>query len=171
MYYAGIGSRETPKEILELFERIAVYLAQNGYVLRSGGADGADKAFEVGCDKGKGQKEIYLPWPKFNHSSSHLVVSDTLAFDLAKKYHPAYDKLSDAAKKLQARNTHQILGWDLKSPSYLVICWTPHGKAIGGTAQALRIAKDYNIPIFNAGAYTNIIQFKKDLLHYLNNIK
>lgn len=60
-YYAGIGSRESPPGILALMVEVGKFLAQKGYVLRSGGADRADKAFEQGCDQVQGQKEIYLP--------------------------------------------------------------------------------------------------------------
>lgn len=41
-YYAGIGSRSTPKDILKLFESLGRYLATCNFILRSGGADGAD---------------------------------------------------------------------------------------------------------------------------------
>ena len=54
-YYAGVGSRSTPMHIQKLFEEIAATLAQNGYVLRSGGAEGADVAFERGCKTVKNQ--------------------------------------------------------------------------------------------------------------------
>ena len=47
-YFAGIGSRETPQDILKLMTKSAYRLEQLGYVLRSGGARGADKAFELG---------------------------------------------------------------------------------------------------------------------------
>lgn len=46
--YTGIGSRETPYEIQDLMKRIAFKLAENGWLLRSGGAEGADTAFENG---------------------------------------------------------------------------------------------------------------------------
>ena len=36
-YYAGIGSRKTPKEILDLMSVIGEYLQSKGYILRSGG--------------------------------------------------------------------------------------------------------------------------------------
>jgi len=42
MFYTGVGSRKTPKDILELMVRIGMKAAQNGYTLRSGGADGED---------------------------------------------------------------------------------------------------------------------------------
>lgn len=47
------------------------------------------------------------------------------------------------------RNVCQILGADLHTPVQMVICWTKGGKLVGGTAQALRIARANNIPIFN----------------------
>jgi hypothetical protein len=33
-----------------------------------------------------------------------------------------------------------------------VLCWTPGGKDVGGTAQALRIARHYDIYVCNLGA-------------------
>ncbi|WP_207767812.1 hypothetical protein [Heyndrickxia camelliae] len=140
-YYAGIGSRETPKDVLEYFTKIAAYFSLKGLTLRSGGADGADKSFENGCDRVNGTKEIYLPWRGFEKSNSKLVVSNIEAFEIAEKFHPNWNRLSDGAKKLQARNSHQVLGYDLESPSNFIICWTKNGKGQGGTGQALRIAK------------------------------
>ena len=69
-YYTGIGSRTTPEHILKLMTKIGKYLALNGYVLRSGGANGADTAFEIGCDEGKGVKEIFIPPFNFNYQFS-----------------------------------------------------------------------------------------------------
>ncbi len=45
--------------------------------------------------------------------------------------------------------TFQVLGSDLETPVSFVVCWTIGGKISGGTGQALRIAKDLGIPIFN----------------------
>lgn len=163
IYYAGIGSRETPQEVLDSFMRIARYLANEGYTLRSGGAEGADLAFEKGCDMSNGYKEIYLPWKGFNGSKSNIVVSEGKAFEIAAKYHPYWHNLKDGAKKLQARNSHQVLGKDLNTPSSFIICWTKGGKDVGGTAQAIRIARDNGIRVFNAGGYTTVREFEVDL--------
>jgi len=46
-YYAGIGSREAPSEILLAMTEIADRLEQKGYILRSGHAKGSDMAFEA----------------------------------------------------------------------------------------------------------------------------
>ena len=163
MYYTGIGSREPPEEVLSLFVIVGEFLAKKGYILRSGSAQGADKAFEVGYDKVKGKKEIYLPWRRFEDSNSNLIVKNTKIFDIAKRFHPYWHNLSNSAKKLQARNSHQVLGQDLSTLSRFVICWTKGGSGRGGTGQATRIAKHYGIPVFDAGKYKNIEEIKKSL--------
>lgn len=167
MYYAGIGSRETPEHTLNLMSQMASYLANKGYTLRSGGADGADIAFENGCDKVNGLKEIYLPWGKFNGSNSNLIVKDKKAFELAEMYHPYWHNLSQGAKKLQARNCHQVLGNDLKTPSKFIICYTKDGKRKGGTGQALRIAETKNIDIFDCGLYNDSDTLKNEYRKFL----
>ena len=63
-YYTGIGSRETPPEALQTMARCARWLAEHGLVLRSGGAPGADTAFESGVDQADA-KVIYVPWDGF----------------------------------------------------------------------------------------------------------
>jgi predicted Rossmann fold nucleotide-binding protein DprA/Smf involved in DNA uptake len=62
-YYAGIGSRETPKDICLYMTAIAKRLASLGYTCNSGGADGADSAFERGAVI---NRQIFLPWDGFN---------------------------------------------------------------------------------------------------------
>lgn len=167
MNYCGIGSRSCPNEFLDYFTLAGSFLAIEGLTLRSGGANGCDKAFEDGCNAVGGKKEIYLPWNGFNGSKSNLVVKDQRAFDIAKKYHPYWYNLKDGAKKLQARNSHQVLGWDLKSPTNFILCWTKNGEMVGGTSQALRIAEDYNIPIFNFGKYKIVEDSYKPFKEFL----
>ena len=47
--YAGVGSRSTPDDIQQEMDVIARMLAVVGARLRSGGADGADRAFQFGA--------------------------------------------------------------------------------------------------------------------------
>jgi len=159
-YYAGIGSRETPSYVLEEMEKIAQYLGDNGYCLRSGGAEGADTAFEQGCDEISGDKEIYIPWNNFNSKwdrdygiwsleCEEVQAGLNKATKMAEQYHPRWSKLSQGVKKLMIRNSLQIFGYDMLLPVELVICWTPNGKVVGGTGQALRIAEDHEIRIIN----------------------
>jgi hypothetical protein len=144
-YYAGIGSRETPVELKEKIKTVVEHLNQKNYTLRSGGAQGADSFFEEFASK----KEIYLPWMGFNNNTSLLFNPTTESFLTAERYHPRFKSLSNGAKKLMARNCHQVLGLDLKTPVDFVVCWTKNGTVNGGTGQALRIAEAYDIPVYN----------------------
>lgn len=148
MFYAGIGSRQTPPEILTLFTHIAGYLCDKGYILRSGGASGADSAFEVGISDPL-KKEIYLPWKGFNGNKSVFYNVSREALQLAERYHPGWSYVSSGGRLLHGRNVYQVLGRDLNTPSSFVVCWTKDGKASGGTGQAIRIALANSIPIFN----------------------
>ena len=144
-YYAGIGSRETPIEVKEIIKRVVEYLNSKNFILRSGGAPGADSYFEEYSN----EKEIFLPWREFNGNDSNLYTPSPESFDIAKKYHPGWNRLSHGARKLMARNCHQVLGQDLKTPVDFIVCWTKDGGESGGTGQALRIARDLNIPVYN----------------------
>lgn len=164
--YTGIGSRETPISYLIILRHLASKLADIGYTLRSGGANGADLACEEGCDQSEGQKEIYIPWKGFNNSSSELYAISNTHYTVAKLFHPNWEHLKDSVKKLHARNVSQIIGQNLDLCSAFVICYTPNGKGGGGTGQALRIAKHFDIPIFDIGAYNDVEVYVKDVLTY-----
>lgn len=166
-YYAGIGSRETPLHVQEYFSSLAAFLATKGFTFRSGGAQGADIAFEIGCNKVNGSKEIYLPWKYFEKSNSNLIISNPKAYEIAEQFHPYWQNLKDGARKLQARNSHQVLGLDLETPSEFVICWTKDGKGSGGTGQAIRIANHYGVPVFDAGKYETVDETKANLKAFL----
>lgn len=157
-YYSGIGSRQTPIKVCELFTEIASKLELDGYILRSGAADGADSAFERGVNK-INNKEIFLPWLGFNNHPSKLLPCDN-CMEIASQVHPKWNSLSAGAKKLHARNIKQILGNDLNSPVDFVLCWTDGGNTIGGTATAIKLAKFLDIPIFNFGKYSEIESMK-----------
>lgn len=163
MVYAGIGSRGTPPEILSVIGEIAFRLDLVGWTVRSGCAPGADTAFEKAANK----TELYLPWPKFEGRTADMVRLERPqreAYPIAAKHHPAWSRLSPGARSLHARNVHQILGPDVLNPimTQFVICWTPDGKGGGGTGQAIRIAKFYEIPIFDLGSddgYDRVMNF------------
>lgn len=166
-YYAGIGARDTPQEVRQFMYNVAKYLATKDITLRSGAADGADNAFELGCISSNGYKQIFLPWKGFNNNLSTYIDPSDEAFDIAKQFHPAWNRLSQGAKKLQARNSHQILGPDLNTPSDFVICYTKDGKLVGGTSQAIKVANHYNIPVFNIGSYNDIEECRLKLWEFL----
>lgn len=148
--YAGIGSRITPSDICLKMFTAAQTLEKLGFTLRSGGAPGADTAFEMGV-KDPDMKEIYLPWPGFNDNQSTLneVYNDAMRFTAP--YHPNWYGLTKPVQKLMARNAYQVMGYSLKEPALFVLCWTHQGKGEGGTGQAIRIARAHDIPVFDMG--------------------
>ena len=155
-FYTGIGARKVPKNIYILMIDIARYLEENNYILRSGGAEGCDEAFETGV-KSFLKKDIFLPYRDFNKNKSNLILDESnclnskKAWDLAKKFHPRFNKLADKGKKYMARNSFQVLGEDVdtEDKSDFLICWTAEARYVGGTSQAMRIADYYRIPIYN----------------------
>lgn len=183
MFYAGIGSRETPDSILRAFETIGESLANMDIILRSGRAPGADSAFEKGARRTGKPVEIYIPWNGFPKGSDltqyPAICFDTLPKDQrdaalasVRKYHPAPDRLSAGALKLMARNYCQMFGSSVQdSPSSFVVCYTVDGNATGGTGQAMRMAADANIPILNAHSFeSNPDQFVQHVLEFIRSL-
>lgn len=176
-YFAGIGSRETPPHILEYIKSsLCPELVKRGLVLRSGGADGADKAFEQGYDKLQAEKQIFLPWKAFNNNKSDMYWVCNQALDIAEKFHPHWDTLSPPAKNLHGRNVYQVLGWGFNYPSKFVICWTPDGaefktsRRTGGTGQAIRIANGNNIPVINLQKYDGGLFGTNEIMRFIDMI-
>lgn len=149
-YYTGVGSRETPPEILKIMTLIAKKLEIHGFVLRTGDASGADKAFRDGVSSLQ-NKEIY--------TARDAKEKD---YYIAESIHPAWGNCSDFAKKLHTRNLYQVKGSDLDCPAEFLICWTKNGKDIGGTRTAIMYARQNNIPVFNLALkedVSNLIEF------------
>ena len=149
--YTGIGSRETPDDVGELMTNIAQELEEDGFILRSGGASGADSFFERGITNPR-NKEIYLPEKDFNKNISKLFGVSNEALELASTIHPAWSKCRPYARLLHARNCYQVLGKDLRTPTDFVLCWTEGGAIKGGTATAIKLAQKYSIPVLNFGS-------------------
>ena len=145
-YYTGVGSRRTPHEYLEIMTLLARKLDKAGWTLRSGGAQGADQAFEDGASTSK--KEIF-----------YAKDATSEAMEIARRFHPNWGACAPFAQKLHGRNAFQVLGKDLKTPSRFLVCWTPdacfshedRSRQTGGTGTAISIADHYNVQIFNLG--------------------
>jgi len=150
--YAGIGSRKTPESILAVMRKTALYLAQEGWHLRSGGADGADTAFAQGAlldtdaifnKEVRGQTQIYLA----KNINSSLV--PYTVYDLAREHSYKFDTRSPYIQHLMLRNVQIIMGEKGDNPVRFVVCWTPNGKDTGGTGVGVRLAAANNIPVYN----------------------
>jgi hypothetical protein len=148
-YYSGLGSRQTPQIILDIMTNIAKTLSLKDYTLRSGGADGADKAFELGATG----KVIYRP----KDATPECI-------KMAMEIHPAPNACDDYVKKLHGRNVKIILGDDLNTPSDFVVAWTKNGGPVGGTGLGIRLATKRNIPVYNLFNDSDYQKLIKDFL-------
>ena len=158
-YYTGIGSRKTPETIQTQMTHYAQELAMAGWMLRSGGASGADTAFQDGVNAL--QREIYLPWSGFNKlkemPEKGLFLTTKLehfekASEIAKEFHKNWDSLKPWIQALHTRSVFSILGPSLDDPSQFVLFWAEIYKGDlvkGGTGMSVRVALKYKIPCFN----------------------
>ena len=167
MIYTGIGSRETPKEVLEVMFKCGRYFGQLGFTLRSGKAQGADTAFEEGVYQVNGSMEIYIPWKTF---TGNRIPSKTLCIQpskesmtIAESIHPAWERCSQGAKLLHNRNVYQVLGKDLNTPSNFVLYWAEvkYGRVQGGTATAVNLAISRGIPTINMNSDNWKLELRK----------
>ncbi len=155
--YACVGSRDTDPRALRWMTKLASRLEARGMILQSGGADGADLAFETGVADPE-MKRVFLPRRGFNGSTSPRWQIPRDAFMVAARNHPVWDRLPPSHQKMHARNAQQVLGENLGRPVRFVVCWTAdaaYGRTIitnsktGGTGTAIRIAAEYEIPVIN----------------------
>lgn len=183
-FYTGIGSRKTPQEILSLMRQLGTSLAENGWTLRSGAAEGADTAFMQGWLKWAGAHrdeaeenplaEIYLPWENFCGQTSKMIGNVIVqsphklekAEEIVSKIHPYWDNCGPAARVLHTRNVFQVLGAKLNEPSKFVLYWAPekNGVVQGGTATAVHLARSKGITTYNLMDEAVRVKMKKFLV-------
>lgn len=188
--YAGVGSRETPIYALAVMLYLSRHLS-SGYVVRSGGAEGADMAFELACNN---KCEIFLPWRGFRSSSREFINIDNRINRLSEllidgkliKNIPAIHNTeilrrskNESSLKLHRRNCNQILGRGLNNPASFMVCWTDD-KAIsasmttentGGTGTAIKLASHLSIEVFNLSRDQHLLRVMDMLRKHDSNVE
>ena len=175
--YAGIGSRRTPDAVLAAMANLAETLGRLGCVLSTGGADGADRAFETGALRTDAPVIVHAPWSGYNgyrpgrEPESDIdvrvpgpddTVRDERYTDLARRHHPAWERCGRGARALFVRNVAILagaLGADrVALPVLAAVAYTPNGRAdgrdAGGTGHTLRIAAELGVPAINVSPRT-----------------
>ena len=167
MTYAGIGHRDlggfkepnTNEPVENVMAWIAGELEKLGYTLNSGGAKGADSAFEYGV-KDAAHKNVFRATD---------ATEETRA--IAQELHPAHERLQGHALDLYARNTNQIFGRNLDMVVDFVVCYTKDGceshtartRDSGGTGQAIEMATRKGAVVFNMKNADWFVRLKKFL--------
>jgi hypothetical protein len=155
--YTGIGSRDISKEEEQRIDYVVKKLYNLDYICFSGNAPGSDITFQR-CSNNK--CVVFLPWKNFNkemydpeQALDHFVVgNEKVGLEAAEKFHPNFKNLSCGGRALHARNYFQIFGYDVYPKSEFVICCASEDstrKVLGGTGQAIRIAKHNHLEIIN----------------------
>jgi hypothetical protein len=146
-WLTGVGSRETPESICHLMRMFAAVTYSLGYRWRSGGAKGADEAFEQGVLGHPHYQpgtclddvtlQVFLPWNGYkpdpnseerkyqDYAKGYIDATKLSAYPQAQEmvpyYHPLGDRIRDPERRgifgMHARNMFQPLGPDLLSPS------------------------------------------------------
>ena len=150
--YAGIGSRRTPQNVCDHMTKIAQHLQARDWLLRSGGADGADSAFA---------KEIADANKLILHPKTHVASQE--AFEIAERHHPAWHVCSPYGRKLLARNVTILLGEELDDHVEFVAFWLPPSTTRGGTLHGLHVASTYKIPTFPVEQIVDIGEWADNL--------
>lgn len=146
MIYTGIGSRKISQEGYNLLREIGMILGRSQWILRSGGAEGSDSAFEEGCDIVKGKKEVYLPWRGFRGKQGIIYRETPEMVEIIHQNHPNPGSLTRSARKLIGRDYLEIMG-GYEEKSDVVIYWTD--KESGGTIYTVNLARKLGIPVYN----------------------
>lgn len=160
-YYAGIGARSAPEEALQAMRCLAESLRTRDWVLRSGGADGSDKAFEAGAGSAK---EIMTP-KNMGMVRGPINMSHHWAVKLISPFCLEYpiEQMKPYVQALLARNAMIVVGAAGDSYVDFVACWTPTDDPCdplaGGTRYACRLAKSLGIPVYNLRNSTQAEEF------------
>lgn len=165
-YLTGVGSRQAPRPVRQLFTLFVQRLAtRHAVIWRSGHAPGMDAAVEAGTGDAINAPEIYLPWQGFGGAyapgddgrfilpfSENPTVWEK-AREIAKEVIPYWDNMKPSHKALHTRNAYQVLGRSLTEPSEAIYFWAKptrtEGRVAGGTNTAVQIGRKYEVPLFN----------------------
>lgn len=163
-YYAGVGSRETPDDVLLLMIRLGRTLADMGYTLSSGDAIGADRAFWYGATLSPRHAEVGCRIYLHKDGYQGRFNQPKLGFLVATQFKETWDKaqqiaftarggfygLGPGGIALHTRNVFQIYGHTLRAKVQSIYFWAePKGKTEkvgGGTNTALQLAIKAGLP-------------------------
>lgn len=152
--YAGIGNPKAPPNIVAKCTELGKYLDSKNFTLRTGGGNTeVEEAFEATTEN----KELFLPWKKFNDKESKISHYDPCIAAIAQKLQPGYEGLEFWRQSFFNRTVGLMLGKNGKSPVRLLICWSQDGveqakdrlATTGFIGIAISTAAQLRIPVFN----------------------
>lgn len=152
---AGIGRRDLTRSQHAYLESVGIHLAEQGHILTTGNAQGADQAFALGASiVNPDLVELYLPWPRYEVKKAipgqTFWTADQARpehVDVARRAHPAWDHLKDGVRKLLVRNAMIIMRWG--EPVIAVYAFpNTEKRGWGGTGHGIRCAALVGVPVY-----------------------
>lgn len=150
MYIAIVGTRKPDRKMIHLAEHAAEVALASGFQLVTGGATGID---EVAMRVGHKACHVVLPWPSYNrHLLERYGIEKVTVYNprihfswkaSVWKYHPAAHRLDPPSMALHARN----YGIVCEAAGIVALPKINSRGDYGGTGQAIRIAKNQDIPL------------------------
>ncbi len=136
-------------------------MAEKGWVLHTGAAQGADQAYAVGALIAGGKVMLHLPWETYEQlwirearsrfpdqvrtgsveRSPHYEKAESSVF----VFHPAAQRLPRSVILLHARNYNVVCPYGNDHPVRFVVAIP--GPSGGGTMQGVRLASAFHIPV------------------------
>ena len=152
---ACFGSRQTPANVLALMEELGAFIAENGGLMASGHAQGADQAFERGAAAVDPERVLVcLPWRGYEREvpimrgCTTVVLTElprarqTNLLALAEQHHGAWHRLTRGGKLLQGRN--MLIG----ELAQFGLCYLSHDRpGKGGSGQCWRYLRSCGVPV------------------------
>jgi hypothetical protein len=146
---AIIGTRRPSPEMAALCRKIAVAFRDLGLELVTGNADGIDSiARDVWNERWPERVTLVVPWFSYNmqarkaHNRVVTYHGQSAWAQSVRDFHPAPDRLSEAAFKLHARN------YGIVELADAVIAFPNDGREGGGTGQGILVARALGKPLF-----------------------
>lgn len=147
-----MGPRKVTGKIQAVMTAFAQVLDNHRAILRSGGGEGTEAAFEAGSTL----KVVYLPWNGFNgKEGAHYIPIDAKL--TAAHLHPSWAIANSETRLLLARDVLRLCGEDNKSPVKFLVYWdinegtkaTQSNTVVSNLSLIVKHAKSLNIPTFN----------------------
>lgn len=163
-FYAGIGQRKVPKSVRSHMTSLAKRLNNMNFTLRSGDAEGSDQAFQAGAGR---NASIFKT--SSNDSVSESATGNVTFFDKMSNAErkAAYDSVarlnpSGSSQDSFARDYFKVIGTGGLVDSAFIACYA--NESDRESWQAIRVARERGIPVFNAAEYSDLEQWENDVI-------
>jgi len=144
--YSVVGSRHVPDHWNTMMTRMSIYFEDNGYILRTRGRDGFEKAAVDGIDLS--HNKLIVP------GNNWTVTPSKLCYEIAWDNSAKWLDLNEHEKTRRAYIVQVLLGHKLNSKSKFLITYTEDDYTSEEVAFAIRVARTFEIRTFDLAQYS-----------------